>query len=149
MLSEYTGAKYVHCVPSATMGLLIASMLADIKHNEPFSASAYTQAATVNGATSNVAGANIRLVANAFSEPRGAAISYKWLQKNVIAGGAFIDVAATQGGAGVSGQTSNILFVANVKHVDAQVFICHATTTNEFGVIGAANSNPVTVELSS
>lgn len=50
LLSEYTGAKYVHCVPSATMGLLIASMLADIKHGEPFSVSAYTQAATVNGA---------------------------------------------------------------------------------------------------
>lgn len=105
--------------------------------------------ATVNGATSNVAGANIRLVANAISVPEGATITYKWLQKNVIAGGDFIDVAAVQGGAGVSGQTSNILFVANVKHVDAQVFICHATTTNEFGVIGLANSNPVTVELSS
>ena len=105
--------------------------------------------ATVKGATSNVAGANVRLVANAFSEPRGADISYKWLQKNVIAGGDFIDVAAVQGGAGVSGQASNVLFVANVKHVDAQVFICHATTTNEFGVIGLANSNPVTVELSS
>jgi len=50
MLSKYIGAKYVHCVPNATMGLLIASMLADIKYNETFSASAYTQAATVNGA---------------------------------------------------------------------------------------------------
>jgi len=50
MLSKYIGVKYVHCVPNATMGLLIASMLADIKHNELFSASAYTQAATINGA---------------------------------------------------------------------------------------------------
>ena len=50
MLSEYIGAEYVHCVPSATMGLLVASMIADIKPNEKFTASAYTQAATVNGA---------------------------------------------------------------------------------------------------
>jgi perosamine synthetase len=50
MISEYTGAKYVHMVPSATAGLVISAMLANIKVNENFCASAYTQAATVNGA---------------------------------------------------------------------------------------------------
>jgi perosamine synthetase len=37
-------------VTSATTGLLVASMVADIKHNERFAVSAYTQAATANGA---------------------------------------------------------------------------------------------------
>ena len=50
MICEYTGAKYAHMVPSATAGLLIAAMLADIKHDERFAAPSYTQAATVNGA---------------------------------------------------------------------------------------------------
>ena len=49
-ICEYTGAKYAHMVTSATTGLLIASMIADIKHNERFAVSAYTQAATANGA---------------------------------------------------------------------------------------------------
>lgn len=50
MICEYTGAKYAHMVPSATMGLLLASMLSDIKPGEHFNVSAYTQAATANGA---------------------------------------------------------------------------------------------------
>jgi len=50
MLSEYTNAKYTHMVPSATMGLLLSSMVAGIKHGEHFAVSAYTQAATANGA---------------------------------------------------------------------------------------------------
>lgn len=50
MLSDYTGAKYTHMVPSATMGLLLASMVAEIQHGEHFAVSAYTQAATANGA---------------------------------------------------------------------------------------------------
>ncbi len=49
MICEYTGAKHAHMVPSATMGLLLASMLADIQKDEHFNAPAYTQAATVNG----------------------------------------------------------------------------------------------------
>jgi perosamine synthetase len=50
MICEYTGAKYAHMVPSATAGLLIAAMLADLQRDEFFVAPAYTQAATVNGA---------------------------------------------------------------------------------------------------
>lgn len=50
MICDYTGAKYAHMVPSATAALVIAAMLADIKPGERFAASAYTQAATVNGA---------------------------------------------------------------------------------------------------
>ena len=49
LICEYTGTSYAHMVPSATMGLLIASMVAGIKHNEKFAVSAYTQAATANG----------------------------------------------------------------------------------------------------
>ena len=49
MICEYTGTAYAHMVPSATMGLLIASMVAGIQHNEKFAVSAYTQAATANG----------------------------------------------------------------------------------------------------
>ena len=50
LICDYTKAKYAHMVPSATAGLLLASMVADIKPDEPFCSSAYTQAATVNGA---------------------------------------------------------------------------------------------------
>ena len=50
MIAAYTGARHAHMVPSATMGLLLASMLADIKPHESFAVSAYTQAATANGA---------------------------------------------------------------------------------------------------
>ena len=50
MLCNYTGAEYAHMVPSATMGLLLASMVAQIKPGERFAVSAYTQAATANGA---------------------------------------------------------------------------------------------------
>jgi len=50
LICDYTKAKYAHMVPSATAGLLLASMVADIKPDEVFCASAYTQAATVNGA---------------------------------------------------------------------------------------------------
>lgn len=50
MICDFTGAKYAHMVPSATAGLLIAAMLAEIKKDELFCSSAYTQAATVNGA---------------------------------------------------------------------------------------------------
>ena len=50
MICDYTGAKYAHMVTSATTGLLVASMIADIKQNERFAVSAYTQAATANGA---------------------------------------------------------------------------------------------------
>ena len=105
--------------------------------------------ATADGATSNVAGSNVRLIANAISVPNGADISYKWLVQNTAISTAFIDVAAPGGGAGVSGQASNILFVANVAHVTGQTFICHAFTENEFGVVGLANSDPVTTLLSS
>ena len=49
MICQYTGAKYAHMVPSATMGLLLASMLSDIKPGEHFDCPAYTQAATANG----------------------------------------------------------------------------------------------------
>lgn len=105
--------------------------------------------ATAGGATSNVAGANARLIANATSVPAGAALTYKWLQQNTDISTAFVDTAATQGAAGVTGQASNILFIANVAAMTGQTFICHATTTNEFGIIGLGNSAPVTVELSS
>jgi perosamine synthetase len=50
LICDYTGAKYAHMVTSATTGLLVASMVADIKPNERFAVSAYTQAATANGA---------------------------------------------------------------------------------------------------
>ena len=50
MICDYTGAKHAHMVPSATMGLLLASMLADVKKDERFNCPAYTQAATANGA---------------------------------------------------------------------------------------------------
>ena len=49
MICDYTGAKYAHMVPSATMGLLLCSMLSDIKPGEVFDCPAYTQAATANG----------------------------------------------------------------------------------------------------
>lgn len=52
MICSYTGAKYAHMVPSATAGLLIAAMLANIKHGEQVAVSAWTQAATINGAIS-------------------------------------------------------------------------------------------------
>ena len=100
------------------------------------------------GAIANVAGANVKLIANATSVPEGAVLTYKWLHKvsNLASNTSFIDVGAgAHGAAGISGQTSNILFVANVTHVSGQVFICHASTTNEFGVIGVGNSLPVTV----
>lgn len=50
LICDYTGAKHAHMVPSATMGLLLASMLSDIESGEQFSVPAYTQAATANGA---------------------------------------------------------------------------------------------------
>lgn len=50
MICDYTGASYAHMVPSGTSALLVAAMLADIKPGTRFAASAYTQAATVNGA---------------------------------------------------------------------------------------------------
>lgn len=50
MICKYTGATYAHMVPSATAGLLIAAMLANIKQNDVFAVSAWTQAATANGA---------------------------------------------------------------------------------------------------
>ena len=49
MICDYTGAKYAHMVPSATMGLLLCSMLSNIKPGEVFDCPAYTQAATANG----------------------------------------------------------------------------------------------------
>jgi len=49
MICDYTGAKYAHMVPSATMGLLLCSMLSNIKSGETFDCPAYTQAATANG----------------------------------------------------------------------------------------------------
>ena len=36
MICDYTGAKYAHMVPSATMGLLLCSMLSNIKPGEVF-----------------------------------------------------------------------------------------------------------------
>jgi len=92
---------------------------------------------------SNVADANVHLFANAVSEPNGATITYKWLHKvsNTAANTTFIDVATgAHGAAGISGQATNVLFIANVTHVDGQVFMCHAVTKNEFGVVGLANS---------
>lgn len=50
LICEYTGAKYAHMVPSATMGLLLCSMIANINNREIFDCPAYTQAATANGA---------------------------------------------------------------------------------------------------
>ncbi len=50
MICDYTGARFAHMVPSATMGLLLCSMLSNIRHNERFDCPAYTQAATANGA---------------------------------------------------------------------------------------------------
>jgi len=50
LICDYTGVKYAHMVTSATTGLLVASIVADIKSNERFAVSAYTQAATANGA---------------------------------------------------------------------------------------------------
>ncbi len=106
------------------------------------------------GAIANVALANVRLVANAFTVPEGGTVAYRWLSKASSAATAFLDTPATGTGgrgdpAGISGNTTNVLFIANVSNVDGQVFICHATTTNEFGVIGAANSESVTVSVSS
>ena len=49
MICDYTGAKHAHMVPSATMGLLLSSMLSDIEKDEEFDCTAYTQAATANG----------------------------------------------------------------------------------------------------
>lgn len=49
MICDYTGANYAHMVPSATMGLLLCSMLSNIKPGEVFDCPAYTQAATANG----------------------------------------------------------------------------------------------------
>lgn len=49
MICDYTGAKYAHMVPSATMGLMLCSILSKITHGENFDTSAYTQAATANG----------------------------------------------------------------------------------------------------
>lgn len=106
------------------------------------------------GAIANVALANVRLIANAISVPEGAAVTYRWLSKASEAATAFLDVPATGTGgrgdpAGISGNTTNVLFIANVSNVAGQVFICHATTTNEFGVIGVANSEAVTVTITS
>lgn len=50
LICEYTGARYAHMVPSATMGLLLCSMIAKINRKEIFDCPAYTQAATANGA---------------------------------------------------------------------------------------------------
>ena len=50
MICEYTGARFAHMVPSATMGLLLCSMLSNLKQGETFDCPAYTQAATANGA---------------------------------------------------------------------------------------------------
>jgi len=50
LICDYTGSKYAHMVPSATMGLLLCSMLSEIKVGEQFDCPAYTQAATANGA---------------------------------------------------------------------------------------------------
>jgi len=50
MICDYTGAQHAHMVPSATMGLLLCSMLSDIQPGEQFDCPAYTQAATANGA---------------------------------------------------------------------------------------------------
>ncbi len=50
MICDYTGAQHAHMVPSATMGLLLASMLSDIEPTEHFDCPAYTPAATANGA---------------------------------------------------------------------------------------------------
>ena len=50
MICDYVSTTYAHMVPSATSALIIAAMLADITPGERFAASAYTQAATVNGA---------------------------------------------------------------------------------------------------
>ena len=50
LICTSTGAKHAHMVPSATMGLLLCSMLSEIKPGEEFDVSAYTQAATANGA---------------------------------------------------------------------------------------------------
>ena len=106
------------------------------------------------GAIANVALANVRLVANAITVPEGGTVAYRWLSKANSSVTAFLDTPATGTGgrgdpAGISGNTTNVLFIANVSNVDGQVFICHATTTNEFGVIGLANSESVTVSVSS
>jgi perosamine synthetase len=50
LIADYTKTKYAHMVPSATAGLLIASMVAGVYRDQPFAVSAYTQAATANGA---------------------------------------------------------------------------------------------------
>lgn len=50
MICDYTGARFAHMVPSATQGLVLASMLAGIKPGDSFAVPAYTQAATANGA---------------------------------------------------------------------------------------------------
>lgn len=49
-ICEFTNTKFAHMVPSATAGLLIASMVAKIQPGTRFAVSAYTQAATINGA---------------------------------------------------------------------------------------------------
>jgi len=50
LISDYVDSNFAAMVPSATAGLLIAAMIADIKPGDYFAVSAYTQAATVNGA---------------------------------------------------------------------------------------------------
>lgn len=49
LICDYTGARFAHMVPSATQGLVLASMLAELKPDEQFAVPAYTQAATANG----------------------------------------------------------------------------------------------------
>ena len=97
--------------------------------------------------TSNVAGANAHLFANAFAVPAvpGNQISYKWLIANVAAGDGFADVIQPGGAAGFNGVATNTLLIGNVTNVNGQVVICSATVTNEFGVIATANSNQVTI----
>jgi perosamine synthetase len=51
-ICEYTNSAHAHMVTSATAGLHIAAMIAGIRPGVKFAASAYTQAATVNGAIS-------------------------------------------------------------------------------------------------
>jgi perosamine synthetase len=51
-ICEYTNSAHAHMVTSATAGLHIAAMIAGIQPGVKFAASAYTQAATVNGAIS-------------------------------------------------------------------------------------------------
>lgn len=91
----------------------------------------------------NVAGANVILTSNAGSNPEGAAITYHWWES---ADNTTYAKVNNGGAAGYSGNTSNILTIANVSNTNGYYFFVTATTTS--GGNSAANSEIVTTTVS-